>query len=411
MSGVARARFRLGLPRVRASAMKFMAAWIVRSVLVLVASIGAAEPRQAYVITGRPAVDDILPTTLFRVENGGLSKVRDIVTDKNRTVHVLPYYEEGYVFIRSNLSQYDSSSFRLDLIDLSSVATKISYDIELCEECFNHQSGPILKNGQLLYLVEVSKLADDAGYSPDRYWGIDAATGSILRDLDAGDVEHVHSFGKPHGLYQEVYGFRTDEFGRDRILSDGLQPYRKESIDYEEWERIDLSYKLPKQAACEECSSYQKINTGSIMLLESYFPADAAGSRGKATYVMNKKRKGWRELESKTSCRSITAFGDWLVTGTSREPESTEECYVNLMRGYSRVKLHFLNTLTDERFIHDVGMPGSQVLMIDEDDVVHLRMADELWRGKIQDGRLDGMEMIAKSVKLHHAHWMVLGHE
>lgn len=386
--------------------MRLAAPWVASGLLVLIAWFGAAEPVRPYLITDR---------ALYRVENGGLSRVRLLVTAKQRVIQIRAYQNEGHVFILSAREQRKEHALFLEVVDLSSVTTEMSHDMDLCEGCRHAASGLIVRNDQLIYMVEATRSVGDTVVG-HYYAGVNIATGLAVDNLDARDIERTHAFGDAPGLsWRGASENRTSELGIGEIYSDGLLPYRVRVIN-EGWTRFDLDYALPRELACRDCRIHQKIHTESVRLLASdrshagpMIPANTA------LYVLNKKRGEWRRLAFET-CHSSTAFGNWLVVGESYWSPWTKDCYGQMARGFGGVKLHFFNTLTGEEFMHDIARPGGRVLMIDDDGVVYLRMVDELWRGRIVDGRLDDgrlndMELIARSTMVPRVRWMVFGDE
>lgn len=74
-------------------------------------------------------------------------------------------------------------------------------------------------------------------------------------------------------------------------------------------------------------------------------------------------------------------------------------------------KLNLYNVLSKQEIAYDTGVPDSEVLLVDDNDIAYLRLADELWRAQITGDGLEDMRKIAKSRILQNVHWLVLGYE
>ena len=381
--------------------------------VALTASVDlAAGEKQVYLIASEP-YDEFMatfPTLLYRVDGERLTKVRTVTTQRQDTIFVAAYNELGYVVVASEGAV--PGSFLLDVIDLKSVLTHKSYDIDFCAECVYISSYLRVRDGSLTYVLRGSSGA------VSRYRGVDLKTGTMSSDFGLEDEGYA---------YSGAYG-RTFVDGPGFIL-DGVSAEGNEAITYDADQIYRLGWTLPDGLELKRGKTFtlQFVNNSHLRVISAggYRPR---GLRRWGFYVFDKAAAVWSKLELSGGKFSLRAFHHWLVTeeiyyGIPPEIEFERmqgQRYRPFLSAASRMRhrkmtptgqLRLYNARTKELIVHDTGEPNSEVLFIDENDRAYYRVSDELRLAQIDGGELARPEVLVKSPVLWAVHWLVFGEE
>ena len=384
------------------------------SACALAASDG--EPH-LYAIAGQPLDDwssifpnETFPVLLYRVENGGLTKMRTIATRRQNAIDIRVHPENGFAFIVSRGARRDS--FLVDILDLRTMAREYSVDFDVCAGCWFYSESHLLqRDDRLIYYIRAS------GDENDRSLGLDMASGEFLDDIDRGDATYAQVVGSPPGF---VDG--SEVVGGIYVRKDAPdQPYLMRNPD-----TFDLDWKLPSWFSMQRGGRLnQMANNHDVRVL-----LDSGGTTAR-WLVLDKEADRWSSVPSSTfPLGRVRVFRHWLV----------QEEYVRAKLDESPLDVAVLDTYRIEPFLSaaerfriaeraptgrllfydiragtlaelDTGDPDSEILLIDEHDTAYFRVGDELRCADIQDGSLANESLLADAPELFAVHWLVRGFE
>ena len=139
-------------------------------------------------------------------------------------------------------------------------------------------------------------------------------------------------------------------------------------------------------------------------------------------------RDYWSGLEQFGEIYPMRAYRDWLAAEevnvysednldleplkTQRFPpflSAAERFQERRVAPTGRFRLY--NVRSKEIIVHDTGEPNSEVLYVDENDVVYYRVSDELRLAQIEGGKLVQSRVLVKLPEMWAVHWLFLGNE
>ena len=375
-----------------------------------------AEEENIYLIASEPTRDfpGGFPTLLYRVEGGGLVKVRTVTTQRQDTRFVDVYPELGYALVGSGISR-ESGSHLLDVIDMNSVSTQKSHEIEVCDGCSYISSRMQERHGALAYVFRGYTYAKGRSFK-----GVNLKSGRIMSGFEWIDEANARRNGSGSSFVDHPYAFGAIMHGNE-VLEYGRESVRRHELD---WAR-------PEVKGWEPGSTFTRflVNNDDIRLVRVSLHEEWRGEvPGLGSYVFDKAAGEWSKIDVPGGNGPFRAFGHWLAMEdlqdfTPGSPDleqlkahwfppfqSAAERFE--MRGYGPSgRLRFYNARTKDLIVHDTGEPNSEVLYVDEDDVAWYRVSDELRRAPIEDGRLGQAELVAKAPELWAVHWLFFGRE
>ena len=384
----------------------------------LASAADCAEERNVYLIASEPTADFLggFPTLLYRVEGGGLVKVRTVTTQRQDTRFVDVYPELGYALVGSGISR-ESGSHLLDVIDMNSVSTQKSYEIDVCDGCSYISSRMQDRHGALAYVFR--------GYTEGRSYlgefkGVDLKSGRIMSGFEWIDQVNAFRNGSGSSFVDHPYAFGAIMHGNE-VLEYGRESVRRHELD---WAR-------PEVKGWEPGSTFTRflVNNDDIRLVRVSLHEEWRGDvPGLGSYVFDKAAGEWSRLDVPGGYGPFRAFGHWLAmedlqdfTPGSLDLERLKAHWFSPflsaaerfeMRGYGPSgRLSFYNVRTKDLIVHETGEPNSEVLYVDEGDVAWYRVSDELRRARILGDRLGPPEVIAKGPELWAVHWLFFGRE
>ena len=376
----------------------------------------AAGDRGVYVIASEPCSICLprFPTLLFRVDGENLSKIRTVTTQSQGTIFIHAFHDKGYVFVGSEGAL--KGSFLLDVIDLEAVSTQESYDINMCEDCsFISTNHLQIREGSLIYLVR------GAREDQDRYRGVNLKTGRISTDFGVGDEGRAYLVG-PGSPFVDTNHSPLNVFDDAREALNNV--YDKKSR---------LGWKAPGELelALGKVAAWQLVNNDQMRTISAReFLDGESRSRKVGYFVFDKAAGSWSRLELPKGYFPLRAHRHWLVTEEFDPEPSIELNFVELAAQFyapfpstaSRFSMRFggsvptglfrfYNLYTKEMIIHDTDEPYSEVLYVDENDMVYYRVSDELRLAQIEGGKLVHSRVLVKSPEMWAVHWLFLGRE
>ncbi len=376
--------------------------------LMLLASLSNAGEQQVYVLAGEPYEDFIqtFPVLLYRVESGGLTKIRTVVTRKQNAIFVRSYQDKGYVIIAS----YGTlpCSFLVDIIDLKAISRERSYDVDTCPDRSYIKSYLANKNGRLVYVFLASKELNKV------HRGIDFKTQAVV-DWDPADVKYAYSYGSS-GAFVD---------GGDFLDHIRLRNTDKRAF-VSRW-KYDLGWDVPQQIDMPRRAIRQWLNNDQMRVLLAQEEWKLGASK-QTWHILDKVSNKWSTLELSGTWFGMRPYRQWLVVEEvyDYDPNRLELFELETQRSPPFLsarkrfesrdvtptgRLRLYNVHTKQRIVHDTGEANSEVLLVDENDVVYYRVSDELRRATLVDGQWKDVRLLAKTPKLWGVHWLVLGYE
>ena len=384
----------------------------------LVSAATWSAERNVYLIASEPTADFLggFPTLLYRVEEGGLVKIRTVTTQRQDTKFVEVYPELGYALVGSELSK-EGGSYLLDVISMGSVSRQTSYEIDVCAGCSLTSTYIQDRPGALVYVF--GGYIREGPYL-DTYQGVDLNSGRMMSGFEW--IDEVNAYRNGTGSYFADYPYA---FGAV-VHGNEVLEYGRESV-----RRHELDWRLPEVHDLEPESTVMDVlvNNGGMRLVRLY-PREWKGKvPGMGLYMFDKAVGEWSRPSMPTSgYGAFRAFGHWLAMAEFQDhapgsldlerlsgqwfppfPSAAERFE---MKGYAPSgRLFFYNARTKALIAHDTGEPNSEVLHVDGDDVAWYRVSDELLRAPILDDRLGAPEVVARGPELWPVHWLFFGKE
>ena len=363
-----------------------------------------------YAIAGVPLSIDYSPVVLYRVQGGGLAKVRTLATPRQDPHVVRSYPEKGFVFVVS-AGAFDGS-FLVDILDLGNMALQRSVDFDVCAGCGSYVRARLLeRNGRtIFYLHALGDGPDDT--SVIHYLGLDMASGEFVRDIGRADVTYLHHAGAQSG---GVDG--DDHMGGIYVRDlDPGQPYVVSHSD-----TFDLRWRLPAWFSLPEGGRMRQVaNNDHARVLSVRAPAADASrwlvfDKSAGRWLVREDfrdgvdRAAWDDVPGRPDPESVAV---WPAEPQHDEtPYWSAEFRAGLLSRTPTGRLRFDDTRTGNVAVHDTGHLDSEVLMIDDHDEVYFRVGDELRRGTLRDGETVNEETVAKAPELLVVHWLFRGVE
>ena len=373
-----------------------------------------SEELNIYLIASEPYDDSSFgfPTLLYKVETGSLVKVRTVTTQRQNTSFVDVYPDRGYALVGSNRGGR-SGYLLLDVIDMNSVSSQKSYDIDVCDGCAYISSHLQYRHDKQVYFF--------LGYNDGRtYTGVDLKTGRISRGFDWTDIAGAYRTGTGSPFVDRLSHFSGVVHDGDRLIyGKGPRPSRHR-----------LGWKEPTEYGWESGSTitHLLVNNDYMRLISVIRHSNWQGElRGLGLHVFDKAAGEWSKLDMPGGYGSFRAFGHWLASEEIQEygPERLDlnrlerQCFppflsaavnLSLVREIAPTgRLFFYNARSKELILHDTGEPNSEVLHVDGDDVAWYRVSDELLRAPILGYRLGPPDVVAKGRELWAVHWLFFG--
>lgn len=386
------------------------------ALLALAAPAGAWAERNVYLIASERTADAPggFPTLLYRVEGGGLVKVRTVTTMGQDTKFVDVYPELGYALVGSEISR-EGGSFLLDVIAMDSVSTQTSYEIDVCAGCSYISSSFQDRSGALAYVFR--------GYTYGKgrsYKGVVLNSGRIVSAFKWIDQANAYRNGTGSAFADLPFAFGAV------MHSGGLLEYGRDSV-----RRHELDWRLPEVKGLEPESTVMDILVNNDdMRLVTLYPREWQGKvPGMGLYISDKAEGEWSKLDlPRSGYGAFRAFGHWLAIADLQDyaPGSLDlerlkaHSFPPFLSAGERFEitgygpsgqLYFYNARTKTLILHDTGEANSEVLFVDEGGVAHYRVSDELRRASILRDRLGPPEVVAKGRELWAVHWLFFGKE
>ena len=149
-----------------------------------------------YAVAGVPLSLDDTPVVLYRVEGGGLAKVRTVATLRQNPHVVKSYPEKGFVFVVSDGAF--KGSFLVDILDLGDMSRERSVDFDMCDGCIFSKARLLERNGHLVFYIRAGGDGPE-GEHVSYYLGVDLHGGDFVRDIGRADVTYLHHAGGQSG--------------------------------------------------------------------------------------------------------------------------------------------------------------------------------------------------------------------
>ena len=375
------------------------------------------KERNAYLIASEPyGVSSYgFPTLLYRVDGGRLVKVRTVTTQQQNTRFVDVYPDKGYALVGSDIGK-GRGSLLLDVIDMNSVSTQKSYEIDTCEGCGALRAYLRSRDSVLVYVL---RTFDETFI----YRGVDLKTGRIFADFIYGDEAWAYRTGTGSGFV-------------DRFHWHGMQIEEGHMLAGIGLEKRRLSWVTPTGLEWDlgPTDVYLLVNNNDVRVISARrFIADRNRAdwdfQDLGKFAFDKTSGAWSKLDLPGKKTSLRAFDHWLVSEEIHDyepgaldlarldrqwfpPFLSAAVNLSLVREIAPAgRLRFYNVRNKALVVHDTGEPNSEVLYVDEDDVAWYRVSDELRRAPIEDGRLGQAELVAKAPELWAVHWLFFGRE
>ena len=386
-----------------------------------------------YAIAGVPLSLEDSPAVLYRVEDGGLAKVRTIATLRQNPRVVRSYPEKGFVFVVSEGAA--KGSFLVDILDLGDMSRERSVDFDTCDGCIFSEARLLERNGRLIFYVEggsTYREGNKVRWKARKKLGLDMHSGEFVDDIiDRLDEAHAYIAGAQSG------GVDGSDFGGG-IYVRGRNPERPYVVRGSD--TFDLRWRLPAWFSLSEGGRLrQEANNDHARVLR--FGAGAAGTS--QWLVFDKSARRWSSVPMSTFLASgdVRLLGRWLVREDVRDgydaaawrgapgadpgpvpfwpsrmrrderPFWSAEVRADVRKRTPTGRLQFHDTRTGNLALHDAGNLDSETLLIDGDDAVYFRVGDELRRGDIGGGGLANVEVVATAPEMLVVHWLVRGFE
>lgn len=373
-----------------------------------------ATERNVYLIASEPTADFLggFPTLLYRVDGGGLVKVRTITTQRQDTRFVDVYPELGYALVGSETSR-EGGSYLLDVISMGSVSRQKSYEINVCDGCSYISSHIQDRRDALAYVVR------GYDYTKGRsYKGVDIKSGQTMSGFEWIDEANAYRNGDGSYFVDSPYAFGAVMHGNE-VLEYGRESVRRHKLDW----------RLPEVKGLEPESTVMDVvvNNDDMRLVRLYPREWRDKIPGMGPYIFDKVAGEWSKLSMPGSgYGAYRAFGRWLAMADFQDysprsldlerlrgqwfppfPSAAERFE---MKGYAPSgRLFLYNARTNALIVHDTGEPNSEVLHVDGDDAAWYRVSDELRRAPILGDRLGPPEVVAKGPELWPVHWLFFG--
>lgn len=350
---------------------------------------------------------DLFPVVLYRVEDGGLVKMRTVATRLQDPHHVEAYHYQGFVFVTSGGAT--QGSFVVDILDLDEMATEKSIDFDVCRGCYLVASHLLQRGEQTIYYLRA------VSEHERRNLGLDLGSGEFVTDIDRGDDTYAYTVGGPRGLDDNQH------IGGIYIREDSpRQPYLMRDPD-----TFDLDWTLPDRIGTEEPRIlHQSVNNDRVRVL---FKGGSPDER----LIFEKATERWTAVPlSVLSRERLKAFGHWLTQERfSRQGFDADQVDVDLLATYrsppfssALERFRFRETTPSGDLLfydarsatlieHATGEPDSEILLVDENDIAYFRVGDELRRADLRDGELRNETLVAKAPEFWGVHWPVRGRE
>ena len=396
--------------------------------LCALAGAGLHGSEGLYAVAGVPlgSIGDS-PAVLYRVEGGGLAKVRTVATRRQDPLVVKSYPEKGFVFVVSD-GAFDGS-FLVDILDLGDLSRERSVDFDTCDRCVFSEAGLLERNGHLIFYIRAGGDSPE-GERVSHYLGLDMHSGDFVRDIGRADVTYLHHAGGQSGGV-DGSDYMGGIYVRERNPE---QPYVLRHSD-----TFDLRWRLPDWFSQPEGSGIDQVannDHGRVLSVGGGPPGTSQ------RLVFDKSTGRWTGVPTSTFPfgGDTRLVGRWLVREEVRDgvdraawddapgrtdlksfpfwPTETRhgddafwsaEWRADLLRRTPTGRLQFYDTRTGNLVVHDTGHLDAETLMIDEHDAVYFRVGDELRRADLRDGRLANEETIAKAPELLAVHWLFRG--
>ena len=341
-------------------------------------------------------------------------KVHTVNTQRQKTEFVDVYPELGYAFVGSYLYGV-GPSLLLDVINMGSVSTQKSYEIDVCEGCSFVGSHMQARRGAFAYVF--CGCAYTKGCS---YKGVDLNSGRITSGFEWIDEANAYRHGTGSSFVDRMYGFGAVMHGNE-MLEPGREGVR----------RRELEWALPEVDGWEMGATITDllVNNDDMRLVVVYLHEEWKGEvPGLGLYVFDKAAGEWSKLDVPAGMGSFRAFGHWLAREDIQSSRSRALDLEPLkahwfppflsaaerfeMNGYAPSgRLFLYNARTKELIVHETGEPDTEVLYVDGNDMAWYRVSDELLRAPIESGKLGKPQVVAKAPELWAVHWLFFGKE
>ena len=381
-----------------------------------------------YAVAGVPLSLDDTPVVLYRVEGGGLAKVRTVATLRQNPHVVKSYPEKGFVFVVSDGAF--KGSFLVDILDLGDMSRERSVDFDMCDGCIFSKARLLERNGHLVFYIRAGGDGPE-GEHVSYYLGVDLHGGDFVRDIGRADVTYLHHAGGQSGGV-DGSDYMGGIYVRERNPD---QPYVLRHSD-----TFDLRWQLPDWFSKPEGAHMQQVANNDHARVVSV----GGGPEGTSQWLVFDKSAGrWSGVPTSTYPfgGDDRLVGRWLVQEEIRDgfdgaawddapgrpdPESvpfwpaensrlgkelvwSAQWRASIRDRTPTGRLRFYDTQTGNVAVHDTAHLDSETLMIDESDAVYFRVGDELRRADLGDGRLANEETVAKAPELLAVHWLFRG--
>lgn len=368
-----------------------------------------AAERHLYAIAGQPMAHMVrsFPVVLYRVEDGGLTKMRTVATRLQDPLHVEVYQGKGFAFVASDGAT--QGTFVVDILDLDDMSNEKSVDFDVCHGCYHVRSHLLQRGDQTIYYLRASSENEQQNL------GFDLGSDQFVRDIGRGDDTFAYSAGGPWGLdgNRHIGGIyiRQDSPGQPYLIRDP--------------DTFDLDWRLPDWFPAQKARMLiQTINNEHVRVL-------FRGGDFDERFVLDKESDTWSTVPlSSLPLGKLKAFRHWLTQERrSRDGFDATRVDAELLATYrsppfssALERFRFLETTPTGDLLfydtrsatlteHRTGDPDSEILLIDGDDVAYFRVGDELRRGDLRDGELTNEGLVAKAPELWGVHWLVEGRE
>ena len=399
-----------------------------------------ALAENVYVIAGEPypaRVSATYPTILYRLEKEGLTWVRTITTAKQGAIFVHPFHDKGYVFVGSIGAR--KGTYLVDVLDLDSVNEERTFDLDGCIDWTYRTSHLLHREGRLIYMIRSTDPNRRLDFTRAcRIVGVDIRTGDMVNGLDESDLKYAYAYGSPGGVA------KGGDFGEPISEQDGHATLGLGGM------RSDLGWELPPGLDLRGGYSVRLSLDNDFMRVTSMRLSDSPpplvpaarnlrvfdkASRQWVTlslpgsgFPAETVRDYWSGLEQFGEIYPMRAYRDWLAAEevnvysednldleplkTQRFPpflSAAERFQERRVAPTGRFRLY--NVRSKEIIVHDTGEPNSEVLYVDENDVVYYRVSDELRLAQIEGGKLVQSRVLVKLPEMWAVHWLFLGNE
>ena len=309
----------------------------------------------------------------------------------------------------------DSTSYLLDVLDMQSVTSQKSHDIDLAPRGYHTRGSLHIRADEPIVVFSTLDAKDKL-----EYLGLNLITGAFSSDFQWADGAEAYSAGTGSSFVDRHRPFAAVMHGNQVVSYGGASPRRD-----------DMSWRLPERWGWEPGATITRVlvNNDDVRMISVYPRIELSSeTRGLGLHVFDKSKGEWAKLDVPTGLGSFRAFGYWIAReeiqpyrpGTiDLEPYrrhwtapflSTAERFE--FRRYSPSgRLFFYNARTRTITVHDTGEPDSEVLHVDGADVAWYRVSDELRKAKIENGKLKDEEVVVKAPEMWAVHWLFFGKE